>query len=48
MVEEPQFNPLRFTMRLISAAAVGLLVAGVWWEYSDKILNRLFLLVGIQ
>ena len=48
MVEEPKFRPLRFAMRLISAMAVGLLVAGVWWEYSDKILNRLFLLVGIQ
>jgi hypothetical protein len=49
MVEEPkQPNYFRRAVRLTGAVAVGLLVSGVWWEYSDKIIGRILLIFGVQ
>lgn len=42
MVEEPkrQFKPVRFVLRLVASIGVGLALAAIWWQYSDKLLQQ--------
>jgi len=41
-------NWFRLAMRGTVSVSLGLLAAGLWWEYSPAIVARLFAVVGIQ
>jgi len=40
-------NWFRLTIRMIVALGIGTLLAAVWWEYSDRVVNRLLGLFGV-
>lgn len=48
MTDEPkrEFHPARFTIRILAAAGVGLILASIWWQYSEQLMQRILNMFG--
>ena len=45
--EEPKRRGFGIYLKAVAALGIGFGMAAVWWEYSDKVIDRLLMVIGL-